>query len=260
MLLGNVTLLHKTLVTFIGGAVLSCETPNFTGNEKGFGTYASEGVTNATHAIPNGYAPGYSWVPPRRAGGLASYTQAQGAISGAAVLAAGRNAEASAALVLTVANAQADQIVPIEASGSLTLAKADAALAAAVLAEAAGACAISVASAQLGGIFDVAASGTMTLTPSVTVTALAFMEAEAGGATPLSPEGLTEQLLDNSDIESGYSMREALRLILSSAAGKLSGAGTATITIRNVPDTKDRIVATVDSNGNRESVTYDVEA
>lgn len=258
MLLGNVTLLHKSLVTFFGGTTLSCETPNFSGNEKSFAFYASEAEFEASAAIPNGYAPGYAWVPAKGPGGLASYTQASGAISGAAILAAGRNATATVSLTLTVANAQADQIVPISATGSLSIAVADAALAAAVLAEASAALSIAVASAQLGGIFDVAASSSMSIADDATLTALAFMEAEAGGATPLSPEGLTAELLDNSDIETGYSMRETLRLILASVAGKLSGAGTATITIRNVPDSKNRIVATVDSNGNRSSVTYDV--
>ena len=42
-------------------------------------------------------------------------------------------------------------------------------------------------------------------------------------------------------------------------AAKLSGAATTTITIRNaVADSKDRIVATVDSDGNRSAITYDL--
>jgi hypothetical protein len=76
--------------------------------------------------------------------------------------------------------------------------------------------------------------------------------------TELSPQNLASQLLDESDIETGVSMRESLRLIIAALAGKLSGAPGTTITIRNVGDTKDRIIATVDSNGNRSSVTYDV--
>lgn len=259
MLLGNVTLLHKTLVTFIGGAVLSCETANFTGNEKGFGLYGAEVPEDPTAAIPNGYAPGYSWVPPMRAGGMSSYTQADCVAVGSATMAAGRNLDATAALVLQVLSSQLDQVVPLSGSSALAI-TGSGSLAAAVAMSASGSLVITVTSAQLGGIFDVVATGAMTMTPTVTMQALANLEAEAGGPTPLSPEGLTEQLLDNSDIETGYSLREALRLILSSVAGKLSGAGTATITIRNVSDSKDRIVATVDTNGNRTSVTYDVGA
>jgi hypothetical protein len=66
------------------------------------------------------------------------------------------------------------------------------------------------------------------------------------------------ELLDTQDVESGMSVRESLRLILSALAGKVSGGGTTTITIRNTADSKNRIVATVDANGNRSAVTYDV--
>jgi hypothetical protein len=42
--------------------------------------------------------------------------------------------------------------------------------------------------------------------------------------------------------------------------GKVSGGGTTTITFANaVADDVDRIVATVDSNGNRTAITYDLE-
>lgn len=61
-------------------------------------------------------------------------------------------------------------------------------------------------------------------------------------------------------IETGKTVRESMRLMLSVLAGKISGAvaGSAgTITIRNTPDTKSRVVASVDANGNRTSVTLD---
>lgn len=58
-------------------------------------------------------------------------------------------------------------------------------------------------------------------------------------------------------VETGRTPREALRLMLAALAGKISGAGTSTITIRDAADTKDRITATVDSNGNRTALTYD---
>jgi hypothetical protein len=58
-------------------------------------------------------------------------------------------------------------------------------------------------------------------------------------------------------IETSITPRQALRLILAASAGKLSGAGTTTVTIRNVGDSKNRITATVDSDGNRSAVTTD---
>ena len=67
-------------------------------------------------------------------------------------------------------------------------------------------------------------------------------------------------ILDEPDaIEDGISVRAALRLILAATAGKISGADTSTVTIRNASaDTKNRIIASVDSNGNRTAIVYDV--
>lgn len=65
-------------------------------------------------------------------------------------------------------------------------------------------------------------------------------------------------LMDLSNgIETSITPRQALRLILAASAGKLSGAATTTVTIRNVGDSKNRITATVDSDGNRSAVTVD---
>jgi hypothetical protein len=59
-------------------------------------------------------------------------------------------------------------------------------------------------------------------------------------------------------VETGVTPRGALRLNTAALAGKVSGAGTATETFRNVGDTKSRIVSTVDASGNRTAVTTDV--
>lgn len=60
-------------------------------------------------------------------------------------------------------------------------------------------------------------------------------------------------------IEDGLLAKDAMRLIAASVAGKLSGAGSDTITIRNaVGDNKNRIVATVDPDGNRINISYDL--
>ena len=80
--------------------------------------------------------------------------------------------------------------------------------------------------------------------------------AQAGDAMSLSAAG-ADALLDRSDgVESSWTVRQALRVILSAVAGKLSGAATSTVAIRDVGDTKTRISATVDPDGNRSSVTY----
>ena len=60
-------------------------------------------------------------------------------------------------------------------------------------------------------------------------------------------------------VETGMTLRGALRILLSVICGKASGAGTTTETFRNaVADSKNRVVATVDSSGNRSAISYDM--
>jgi len=220
--------------------------------------YADQGGNISDKSgIPNGYNTG-AMLLPLKAGGMSSYSPVLlNLVKFDADAKMGRNLDGSASLVLTLTNAQADQIVALIGSASLSIAVSDAGLSAGV--QAAGSSAMTITGdLSLGGIIPVDASAACVISADVDLSALAFMEAEAGGATPLSPEGLTAELLDNQDIETGYSLREALRLVLSSVAGKVSGAETTTITFRNIVDDKNRIVATVDSNGNRTSITYDV--
>lgn len=66
-----------------------------------------------------------------------------------------------------------------------------------------------------------------------------------------------EQVLSAGDID-GFSLEEAQKLILAGAAGKASGMETTTATIRAADDSKTRITATVDVDGNRSAVTLDV--
>lgn len=69
---------------------------------------------------------------------------------------------------------------------------------------------------------------------------------------------VADAMLDEANgVETSLTVRQALRIALASLAGKLSGAATTTVTIRNVGDTKARITATVDSDGNRSTVTTD---
>lgn len=69
---------------------------------------------------------------------------------------------------------------------------------------------------------------------------------------------IADALLDRTaGVETNRTLRQALRLILAAAAGKLSGAADTTVTIRDTNDSKDRITATVDADGNRTAVTLD---
>lgn len=70
---------------------------------------------------------------------------------------------------------------------------------------------------------------------------------------PTSTEIATE-ILAAGNVD-GYSLEETLKLCLAALAGKISGAGTGTITIRSADDSTDRIVASTDTKGNRLSIT-----
>ena len=67
-----------------------------------------------------------------------------------------------------------------------------------------------------------------------------------------------DALLDRANAFGTRTLRQLLKAVAAGVGGKLSGAGTATNTIRDLDDTKDVIVATVDAPGNRSAITYDV--
>jgi hypothetical protein len=58
-------------------------------------------------------------------------------------------------------------------------------------------------------------------------------------------------------IDGSTTAAESMRLQNAALAGKASGMGTTTATFRNLADSKDRIVATVDEDGNRTALTLD---
>ena len=62
----------------------------------------------------------------------------------------------------------------------------------------------------------------------------------------------------NETLEGAYTVADALQIVLSVLAGKLSGGGTATVTFRDVNDTVNRVVATVTADGNRTAVVLTV--
>lgn len=85
----------------------------------------------------------------------------------------------------------------------------------------------------------------------------------AGAAMTLTTgerDAIAAAILDLANgIETGLTLRQAQRLEVAALAGKLSGAATTTVTIRNaIADSKDRIVATVDNDGNRSAITTDL--
>lgn len=89
------------------------------------------------------------------------------------------------------------------------------------------------------------------------------LAADSIGSSQIAATGaqeIADATLDRVDaIESGLTMRGAFRLMAAALAGKVSGAATSTVVVRNaIADSKARLTATVDSDGNRSAITADV--
>lgn len=80
------------------------------------------------------------------------------------------------------------------------------------------------------------------------------------GLSNLGTTAQADALLDRADgVETGLTVRQAMRLLASATVAKRSGAGTATEVYRNaLVDNKNRITATVDASGNVTAITYDL--
>lgn len=124
-----------------------------------------------------------------------------------------------------------------------------------------GGSAVSTTSAQLG-VNVVNAGGTAWGSGAITSGAFATGAITAGAiatdaitSAELSADAVDE-ILDEV-VEGTVTLRQAMRILLAAAANKSSGGGTTSITFRDLADTKARISATVDSNGNRTAVTVD---
>jgi len=85
-------------------------------------------------------------------------------------------------------------------------------------------------------------------------TQVARVGADGDTLETLSDE-IAAKMATAENIEGTYTLKDAIRIILAFAAGKVSGGGTASIKFRSTSDDVDRIQATVDSSGNRTAVT-----
>lgn len=217
-----------------------------------------DGATDALElaAQPEGYA-GTAYLMPITAGRLSSHNASNGVAAWSGNVAAGRNiAGAFAGLADFTATGQ----LVVSGSGAFTGAASFSGNVIAALAASgttAGVAAFSGAVTAIGHM-----SGSFSASASFTATryGTGSLSGSFAPAITLEAASFSSYLLDEEDIETGLTFREALRVVLAATGGKVSGGGTTTITFRNaVADNTDRIVATVDSNGNRSAITYDLD-
>lgn len=75
-----------------------------------------------------------------------------------------------------------------------------------------------------------------------------------------SNNAVADAILDRTNgVETGLTLRQALRLVCSVLFGKASGAPAGPLSFRNYGDTKNRVTMTTDVYGNRSTVTRDGE-
>jgi hypothetical protein len=218
--------------------------------------FTAEGWS-AKSGFPSGHLHPSSWVMPQKPGGLSAHNNAVGVAVFAGSIAAGRNIAGTF-----------DGLAAFTGTGQLVVSG---------VGSFAGVAAFSgnvTAALNATGSFagEAAFSGTVLAKGNILGTfagvaefvairyATGSMSGSFAPAITLEAQGFSQYLLDQEDIESGLTLRQALRLVAAATAGKLSGGGSSTVTIRNaVEDTKDRIVATVDNQGNRSVLVYDLE-
>lgn len=75
-------------------------------------------------------------------------------------------------------------------------------------------------------------------------------------AIPSANDNADALLTRTNGVETNRTPQQALRLILGVLCGQASGLGTTTATFRDTNNTVNRVVATVDSVGNRSAITY----
>lgn len=249
--------------------------------------YAGEGSINPTSGVPAGYRHPAAFLPSRTSGGLSSFLEVTGDGNVAtAGLAGGRSADASLAGAgdITVANLAlvVSAVAALAGSGDLSAGIIGKLEAAADLAGsgdlvgALGSLAEMVATIIGSGGAEGTLTGRASMSADIVVTgdvlntanvAAAVWDAVAGAYN--TPGSMGEKLNDAGSasnpwtevIESGYTAAEILRLLASVAAGKTTvddlGGGYATVTFRDLSDTKDRVVADM-VNSERSDVTKDL--
>ena len=235
-------------------------------------------------SLPEGCRHPHVWMMPQKPGRMASRNNNTGSGDITTDVWAVRLALADLVGDGTISSATGGLIVQLVAAltGSGTITSADVKAFLAAVAALTGSGDVNSATATgLGALLaDLVGDGT---TSGSTATGIGELEADIVAYGDLTPEGLRdavwnalasqynetgtmgEKLNDAGSaanpwtevIESGYTAEQILRLIASAVAGKVSGAETSNILFTGLDGTTTRIDATVDTNGNRTSITLD---
>lgn len=108
------------------------------------------------------------------------------------------------------------------------------------------------------GVYSYAVYSRAGAAPAITDELLGNGSLEWDGSAEVVLATVVDAILDDPIGDSTLTLRQAIKVMVAAFGGKSSGGGTTTIKFRNAADTTDVIVATVDSSGNRSTVTLTV--
>lgn len=239
---------------------------------------------NPKSSLPDGCRHPVAWMTPQKAGGLSARNNVTGSGTITADILAVKLAEAAltgSGDLAAIGGLIVQLIADLSGDGQITNADVKAFLAA--VANITGSGGVSAADLEgLGALISALTGSGTTATSTLTgtgelnadlvVTGTGLTTANVGqavwAALAASNNGvgtMGEKLNDAGSgsnpwteiIESGLSAAEILRIVAAALAGQVSGAGTGTETFKGLDETTDRIISTVDNDGNRTSVTVD---
>jgi hypothetical protein len=227
------------------------------GMTKNFSLHDGRPTGGNKTGYPSGRVHPYSWSMPFKPGGMASVLDAQGVATVSGAMAAGINITGTSDGVATTSGV--GQLVVSGTGTADGVATVSGNLQAALIGTGA-ADGTSTASGTLQALGWAVGASDGVATVTGTLTATGKLVGSIAPAVELDAATFSTYLLDQEDVESGLTLRKALRLIAASTAGKVSGAEGTTVTIKNaVADSKARMVVSCDADGNRSVITYDLD-
>lgn len=236
--------------------------------------------TGTLTALPQGSNTPGTWMLPQKAGGMSSHSEAQGTSIASLLMAKGWNIEGLAEGTTPTVEATMQLVVSMVATAlgeATTNANLNAAL---------GLSGSTTGEATNNAIITALAWAIGQANGEATATLVRYATGELKGSitpfTELSPEGLAAavwnslasqynedgtmgELLNSAGaaadpllgvVEGALTLRDVQRIVLAVLAGQVTGAGSGTETFKGQGG-EDRVVSTVDNDGNRSSVTLD---
>jgi len=234
-----------------------------------------------THSVPDGVRHPYTWIMAQKNGRMSARITGMTLDTTAQAL-MGYPISGEIDISITIPNADGQAVASGTGTASLSIVCSDLTLTSSINGDGTASFTITGGTTTLGALAGIEGSAPISVTGTLDLKAWGLMEGttEESGLTPSgianavwsalaaanNDSGTMGEKLNGAGsagnpwteiIESGYSAAEILRIVAASLAGKVSGADTASITFKGLDGTTDRISATVDTNGNRLTVTLD---